>query len=130
VNFTIAPNLKNNSHYAAHYGPDALIWSLYLKETEAEDRELVQLWQTGLDSLLVFVSLSIHVSRCNHCLTYFRLVCLLGSSLHSLLKAEGDCSRIQQHYQQVYWKKFFILFGMIQMCPHLPPFNHQPLLCL
>jgi hypothetical protein len=56
---TVAP--KNDSPYAAHYGPDALIWSLYLKETEAEDRELVQLWQTGLDSLLVFVSLAIDI---------------------------------------------------------------------
>jgi hypothetical protein len=48
--------LKSDSPYAMHYGPDAPIWSLYLKETEAEDRELVELWQTDLDSLLLFVS--------------------------------------------------------------------------
>ncbi|KAJ7186274.1 hypothetical protein GGX14DRAFT_383620, partial [Mycena pura] len=33
----------------------AKIWKLYLKETEAEDRELAQLWQIGLDQFLIFV---------------------------------------------------------------------------
>ena len=47
---------REESPYSVHYRPDAIIWSLYLKETEAEDKELVFLWQTGLDSLLVFVS--------------------------------------------------------------------------
>ena len=42
---------------------DAEIWSLYLKEIEAEDKELVELWETGLDSLLVFVSSSFHSTQ-------------------------------------------------------------------
>ncbi|KAJ6545561.1 hypothetical protein B0H19DRAFT_887325, partial [Mycena capillaripes] len=33
------------------------IWKLYLKETEAEDMELAQLWQIGLDQLLIFAGL-------------------------------------------------------------------------
>ncbi|KAJ6529362.1 hypothetical protein B0H19DRAFT_877106, partial [Mycena capillaripes] len=33
------------------------IWKLYLKETEAEDKELAQLWQIGLDQLLIFAGL-------------------------------------------------------------------------
>jgi len=37
----------------ANYAPK--VWSLYLDETEAEYKELVQLWKTSLDSLLVFV---------------------------------------------------------------------------
>jgi len=41
--------------YTQHYQPTAAIWALYLKETEAEDKELAQLWQIGLDQLLIFV---------------------------------------------------------------------------
>ena len=35
---------------------DTKIWKLYLDEAEAEDKELVKSWETGLDSLLIFVS--------------------------------------------------------------------------
>ncbi|KIM20608.1 hypothetical protein M408DRAFT_30212 [Serendipita vermifera MAFF 305830] len=37
--------------------PDAPIWGLYLKETEAEDKELTDLWNNSLDSLLIFAGL-------------------------------------------------------------------------
>jgi Family of unknown function (DUF6535) len=50
----------SDSPYASYCRPDARIWSLYLKETEDEDKELVNQWQNGLDSLLVFVSASFH----------------------------------------------------------------------
>jgi hypothetical protein len=46
--------------YASHCRPDAAIWGLYLKETEIEDKEVTELWNSSLDSLLVFVS-------CRHC---------------------------------------------------------------
>ncbi|PVF98694.1 hypothetical protein CPB86DRAFT_344592 [Serendipita vermifera] len=36
---------------------DAPIWGLYLKETEAEDNELTDLWNKGIDSLLIFAGL-------------------------------------------------------------------------
>jgi hypothetical protein len=39
---------NGDSPYAKHYRPDAEIWSLYVKETKAEDKELVELWETGL----------------------------------------------------------------------------------
>jgi len=44
--------------YASHCRSDALIWALYLKETEMEDKEVTDLWNDSLDSLLVFVSLT------------------------------------------------------------------------
>jgi hypothetical protein len=44
-----------SSPYTQHYLPTAEIWKLYLRETEAEDKELAQLWQIGLDQLLIFV---------------------------------------------------------------------------
>ena len=44
--------------YAGHCRSDALIWALYLKETEMEDKEVTDLWNNSLDSLLVFVSLT------------------------------------------------------------------------
>lgn len=53
----------SDNPYAKHYGPDADIWSLYLKETEADDKEMVELWKTGLESLLLFVSFSFHSTR-------------------------------------------------------------------
>jgi hypothetical protein len=49
------PAPESGNHYAQHYQPNATVWALYLKETEAEDKELAQLWQTGLDQLLIFV---------------------------------------------------------------------------
>ena len=45
--------------YAKYSRDDAKIWSLYMTETEAEDKELVQSWKTGLDALLVFVRVPI-----------------------------------------------------------------------
>jgi len=42
----------------AKYAPK--VWSLYMDETEAEDKELVQLWKTSLDSLLIFVRVILH----------------------------------------------------------------------
>jgi hypothetical protein len=45
--------------YASHCRPDAAIWGLYLKETEIEDKEVTELWNNSLDSLLVFVSCAI-----------------------------------------------------------------------
>ncbi|KIM27730.1 hypothetical protein M408DRAFT_163809 [Serendipita vermifera MAFF 305830] len=42
---------------ASHCRADADIWRLYLKETEAEDREVTELWNSSLDSLLVFAGL-------------------------------------------------------------------------
>jgi hypothetical protein len=46
---------ERGNPYSKHYQPNATIWSRYLRETEAEDKELVNLWQTGLDQLLIFV---------------------------------------------------------------------------
>jgi Family of unknown function (DUF6535) len=50
----------SDSPYASYCRPDARVWSLYLKETEDEDKELVTQWQNGLDSLLVFVGAFFH----------------------------------------------------------------------
>ncbi|KAJ7820397.1 hypothetical protein B0H14DRAFT_2455503 [Mycena olivaceomarginata] len=52
-----SPNVGSGSPYSQHYEPTAEIWKLYLKETEAEDMELAQLWQIGLDQLLIFAGL-------------------------------------------------------------------------
>jgi len=46
---------ERGNPYSKHCQPTATIWSRYLRETEAEDKELVNLWQTGLDQLLIFV---------------------------------------------------------------------------
>jgi hypothetical protein len=35
---------------------EARIWDLYLEDAEREAKERVELWKTGLDSLLIFVS--------------------------------------------------------------------------
>jgi hypothetical protein len=47
--------------YASHCRPDAAIWGLYLKETEIEDKEVTELWNNNLDSLLIFVSRAVIV---------------------------------------------------------------------
>ncbi|KAJ7315188.1 armadillo-type protein [Mycena albidolilacea] len=57
-----APEDFSNGHgsgspYNQHYEPAAEIWKTYLKETEADDKELAQLWQIGLDQLLIFAGL-------------------------------------------------------------------------
>jgi hypothetical protein len=44
------------SPYASYCRADAPIWGRYLKETEMEDKEVTDLWNSSLDSLLVFVS--------------------------------------------------------------------------
>ncbi|KAJ7824051.1 hypothetical protein B0H13DRAFT_1658750, partial [Mycena leptocephala] len=51
------PDADSGSPYSQHYQPTAEIWKLYLKETEAEDKELAELWQIGLDQLLIFAGL-------------------------------------------------------------------------
>jgi len=53
------PPKPHEDPYAKYSRTDAKVWSLYMTETEAEDKELVQSWKTGLDSLLVFVSVPI-----------------------------------------------------------------------
>jgi len=71
--------------YSKYYQPNAAIWSLYLREKAAEDKELVYVWLIGLDSLLLFVNqLSLPFE---HKLISCRRVCLLESSPRSLLKA-------------------------------------------
>ena len=71
--------------YRQDYESNAKIWALYLMETEAEDKELANLWQVGLDQLLIFVrrfllsALYIVLNRC-------RPVCLAQSLLLSSLK--------------------------------------------
>ena len=86
----------NDNPYAKHYGPDADIWSLYLKETEADDKEKVELWKTGLESLLLFVSSSFHsthISRFDARLG--RPVCCCVERLHYGKSQEfgGKCTR-------------------------------------
>jgi hypothetical protein len=73
------------NHYRQYYQANASIWALYLKETEAEDKELAQLWQTGLDQLLIFVC---HFLLCGPyiVLNYCRPVYSAQSSLLSSLK--------------------------------------------
>ena len=39
----------------------ARIWSLYLEDAEREARERVDIWRTGLDSLLIFVRILGHI---------------------------------------------------------------------
>jgi hypothetical protein len=46
---------ESGNPYIKHHQASAAIWSLYLTETEAEDKELADLWQVGLDQLLIFV---------------------------------------------------------------------------
>jgi hypothetical protein len=55
--------------YEKYLYPHARVWSLYLRETEAEDKELVEFWKDGLDSLLIFVSPSSYLFACTsaHC---------------------------------------------------------------
>jgi hypothetical protein len=53
------PPKPREDPYAKYSRSDAKVWSLYMTETEAEDKELVQSWKTGLDSLLVFVRVPI-----------------------------------------------------------------------
>jgi hypothetical protein len=46
----------DDNPYGSHCRADADIWRFYLSETEVEDKELTGLWNSSLDSLLVFVS--------------------------------------------------------------------------
>ncbi|KAF8525535.1 hypothetical protein BU17DRAFT_18169, partial [Hysterangium stoloniferum] len=43
--------------YSKHAESDSTIWSLYLKETEKEDKELANSLQVGVDELLIFAGL-------------------------------------------------------------------------
>ncbi|PVF94133.1 hypothetical protein CPB86DRAFT_776782 [Serendipita vermifera] len=47
----------SDSFYPQSCRDDAPIWGLYLKENEAEDNELTDLWNKGIDSLLIFAGL-------------------------------------------------------------------------
>ena len=38
----------------------ARVWALYLEDAEREAREIVDIWRTGLDSLLIFVRILGH----------------------------------------------------------------------
>jgi hypothetical protein len=53
------PPKPREDPFAKYSRSDAKVWSLYMTETEAKDKELVQSWITGLDSLLVFVRVPI-----------------------------------------------------------------------
>ena len=63
------------SPYASYCRADAPIWGRYLKETEMEDKEVTDLWNSSLDSLLVFVSGGT-LSRVEYHLKSNRLDCL------------------------------------------------------
>lgn len=41
---------------ALDFRSDAKIWCLYLEEAERQAKDRMELWKTGLDSLLIFVS--------------------------------------------------------------------------
>jgi hypothetical protein len=47
---------QDDNPYASHCRSDAVIWSKYLEESEVEDKELTEIWDRNLDSLLIFVS--------------------------------------------------------------------------
>jgi hypothetical protein len=52
----LSEDQESSEHpYAKYSLPDSKVWALYLEEARAEDKELVQLWNTGVDSLLLFV---------------------------------------------------------------------------
>lgn len=40
---------------ALEFRRKARVWALYLEDAEREAREIVDIWRTGLDSLLIFV---------------------------------------------------------------------------
>ncbi|KAF7336245.1 hypothetical protein MVEN_02172400 [Mycena venus] len=52
-----SPAADSGSPYSQHYQPAAAIWKFYLQETDAEDKKLTELWQIGLDQLLIFAGL-------------------------------------------------------------------------
>jgi hypothetical protein len=79
------PSVDSMNPYSHHYQPNAAIWAIYLKETEAEDKELAQLWQIGLDQLLIFVCQFLFSVPCI-VLNYRRPVCSAQSSLLSSSK--------------------------------------------
>ncbi|KIM24072.1 hypothetical protein M408DRAFT_27358, partial [Serendipita vermifera MAFF 305830] len=54
VNKALEP--QEDSPFASHCRSDGPIWARYLDESEIEDKELTEIWNNSLDSLLVFVS--------------------------------------------------------------------------
>ncbi|KIM34571.1 hypothetical protein M408DRAFT_98222 [Serendipita vermifera MAFF 305830] len=48
---------EEDSPFASHCRPDGPIWARYLAESEIEDKELTDIWNSSLDSLLVFAGL-------------------------------------------------------------------------
>jgi uncharacterized protein YpmS len=71
--------------YRQDYESNAKIWALYLTETEAEDKELADLWQVGLDQLLIFVRRFL-LSALYIVLNHRRPVCSAQSLLLSSFK--------------------------------------------
>src|SRR5271155_3415108 len=71
--------------YRQDYESNAKIWALYLMETEAEDKELADRWQVGLDQLLTFVCQFL-LSALYIVLNHHRPVCLAQSLLLSSFK--------------------------------------------
>ncbi|KIM20636.1 hypothetical protein M408DRAFT_128973 [Serendipita vermifera MAFF 305830] len=48
---------QEDNPFASHCRQDGPIWAYYLQETETEDKELTDIWNSSLDSLLVFAGL-------------------------------------------------------------------------
>jgi hypothetical protein len=66
---------------------DAKIWSLYLKGAREEAKERAELWQTGLESVLLFVGCKIQVSEMTSTYSIGRSVCRSCGLLHRRHKA-------------------------------------------
>jgi hypothetical protein len=67
LNRTLSKNRRKapqQNPYEKYLYPHARVWSLYLRETEAEDKEIVEFWKEGLDSLLIFVNPSSYLFAC------------------------------------------------------------------
>ncbi|KAF8983550.1 hypothetical protein BDQ17DRAFT_1377901 [Cyathus striatus] len=52
-----APTKEPNTKFKTDFREDAKIWELYLDDAERVARERVGLWNTGLDSILIFAGL-------------------------------------------------------------------------
>lgn len=64
INATTSERFNSgDSPYATHYRHDAPIWKCYMDETYAKDKKLASLWETALDSLLLFVSVHLCIMQ-------------------------------------------------------------------
>lgn len=121
--------LDNNGDgpYAKHYRPDARIWRLYLEEAGAEDKELITIWESGLDSLLLFVSrINIAAALCSNTLRN-RRVYSRGFSPLSSFKVARNCKRIPRN---ICSKKYFIRSATILSYMRPNHFTRQPCPCV